>query len=108
MRENDTILVSFEVENQSNREGYETIQMYIQDLYGSVVRPVKELKAFKKMFFKPFETKKIQFKINTEMLKFWNGDLKYVVEDGEFKVFVGGNSADTLEEGFEFVTENKR
>lgn len=102
IQEDQKILVNIEVENQSNCEGYETIQMYIQDLYGSVVRPVKELKAFKKVFFKPFETKKIQFEINIEMLKFWNNNLEYVAEKGEFKVLVGGNSVDTLEEKFFF------
>lgn len=100
MQGDEKILVNIEIENQSNCEGYETIQMYIQDLYGSVVRPVKELKSFKKVFFKPLETKKIQFEINMEMLKFWNNDLEYVAEKGEFKVFIGGNSADTLEEKF--------
>ena len=77
--------------------------MYIQDLYASVVRPVKELKGFQKVFFKPFEKKKIEFEINSEMLKFWNNDLKYVVESGEFKVFIGSSSKDTLEEKFEFI-----
>lgn len=100
MTKEDTILVSVEVENQSNCEGYETIQMYIQDLYGSVVRPVKELKAFKKEFFRAFEIKKVQFEINIEMLKFWNSSLEYIAENGEFKAFVGGNSIDTLEESF--------
>lgn len=100
IRKEDTILVTVEIENQSNCEGYETIQMYIQDLYGSVVRPVKELKAFKKEFFKPFETKKIQFEINLDMLNFWNSNLEYTAESGEFKVFVGRNSVDTLEAEF--------
>ena len=81
-------------------KGYEVIQLYIQDLFGSVVRPVKELKAFKKVFFEPNQTKIIKFEINSEMLKFWNADLKYVVEEGEFKVYVGGDSRNVLEESF--------
>ena len=101
MKENDIIYVTVEVENQSDYEGYEVIQMYIQDLYGSVVRPVKELKGFKKEYFKPYETKKIEFKIDIEMLKFWNECLEYKAEEGEFKVYIGGNSVNTLEETFE-------
>lgn len=100
IKEDEKIIVSIEVENKSDREGYETIQMYIQDLYGSIVRPVKELKAFKKVFFKPFEIKNIQFEIDIEMLKFWNNNLEYVAEKGEFKLFVGRNSVDTFEEKF--------
>lgn len=103
MKENDIIHVTVEVENQSNYDGYEVIQMYIQDLYGSVVRPVKELKGFKKEYFKPYETKKIEFQIDIEMLKFWNEYLEYKAEEGEFKIYVGGNSVNTLEETFELI-----
>lgn len=75
--------------------------MYIQDLYASVVRPVKELKAFKKEYFKPHEIKKIEFEINSEILKFWNEKLEYILEKGEFKVYVGSDSQNVLEEKFE-------
>ena len=97
----DIITVTIDVQNQSLYEGYEVIQLYIQDLFGSVVRPVKELKGFKKEYFKPFEKKQIKFEINIEMLKFWNQNLEYAAEEGEFKVYVGGNSIDTLEKIFE-------
>lgn len=100
MTEEDIITVTIDVENQSAYEGYEVIQLYIQDLFGSVVRPVKELKGFKKEFFKPFEKKQIKFEINIEMLKFWNQDLEYIAEEGDFKVYVGGNSVNVLEETF--------
>ena len=76
--------------------------MYIQDMFGSVVRPVKELKAFKKEYFKPHEIKEVHFEININMLKFWNEDLEYKAEKGDFKVFVGGDSENLLEEKFEF------
>lgn len=101
IEEHEKILVSIEVENESDYEGFETIQMYIQDLYASVVRPVKELKAFKKEYFKPHEIKKIEFEINSEMLKFWNEKLEYILEKGEFKVYVGSDSQNVLEEKFE-------
>lgn len=100
LKQNDYITVTVRVKNNSNYKGYEVIQLYIQDLFGSVVRPVKELKAFKKVFFEPNQTKIIKFEINSEMLKFWNADLKYVVEEGEFKVYVGGDSRNVLEESF--------
>ena len=101
MNKNETITVSVEIENQSDYAGYEVIQLYIQDLYGSVVRPVKELKAFKKKYFKPHEIKYVDFDIDIHMLKFWNEKLEFVAESGEFKVFVGGDSVNVLEDKFE-------
>lgn len=102
INENEEITVTVEVENQSDYEGYEVIQLYIQDLFRSVVRPVKELKGFKKEYFKSYEVKQIDFKINIEMLKFWNANLEYTAEEGEFKVFIGGDSVCVLEEKFEY------
>ena len=101
MKENENIIVTVKVENLSKYEGYEVIQLYIQDLFGSIVRPVKELKAFKKEFFKPYEVKHVKFNIDVNMLKFWNQKLEYVAETGTFKVFIGTDSENTLEEKFE-------
>lgn len=103
IHKNDTVKVSVEIVNESDYEGYEVVQLYIQDLYASVVRPVKELKGFKKEYFKPHEKKTIEFEIDIEMLKFWNEKLEYVAEKGEFKVHIGTNSTKTLEETFELV-----
>lgn len=103
MDENTTIKVSVEIENESDYEGYEVVQLYIQDLYGTVVRPVKELKGFKKEYFKPHEKKIIEFEIDMEMLKFWNEKLEYMAEKGEFKVYIGGDSVKTLQEIFELI-----
>ena len=100
IKKNDIITATLEIENQSNNEGYEVIQLYIQDLYAGVVRPVKELKEFKKVYFKPNETKIVEFKINVEMLKFWNENLHYKAEEGDFKVFIGSDSVNTLEDTF--------
>lgn len=100
IKENDTITVTVEIENQSNNEGYEVVQLYIQDLYASAVRPVKELKAFKKEYFKSHETRQIKFEINVEMLKFWNEHLEHKTEEGGFKVYVGTDSVDVLEDTF--------
>lgn len=98
--EDDTIMVTVDVENTSKYEGYEVIQLYIQDLFASIVRPVKELKGFQKVFFKPLEKKTIEFEIDIEMLKFWNENLEYIAEEGEFKVYVGSSSKEVLEESF--------
>lgn len=99
----DKIIVSVNVKNCSDMDAKETIQLYIQDLFGSVVRPIKELKAFKKVLFKAREEKNIEFTITEDLLKFWNRDLEYDSEKGEFKVYVGSNSRDCLEDKFELV-----
>ena len=72
MKDNEKINVTVKIENKSNYAGYEVIQLYIQDLFGSVVRPIKELKDFKKEFFNPYETKYVKFNISIDSLKFWN------------------------------------
>ena len=93
---NTPITVTLKVKNTSDIAGYEVIQLYIQDLVGSTVRPVKELKGFQKIHFNPQEEKEITFTITDEMLKFWNDKMEFVSEPGEFKVYVGRNSSDTL------------
>ncbi|MNL66613.1 Periplasmic beta-glucosidase precursor [compost metagenome] len=76
------------------------VQLYIRDLVGSSTRPVKELKGFDKISLKPGESKTVSFKITEEDLKFYNTDLKFVAEPGDFKIYVGGNSRDVMETGF--------
>lgn len=101
--ENSDITVSIKVKNNSSIPGKEVIQLYIQDLVASSVRPVKELKGFRKEYFKAFEEKEITFKITMNMLKFWNEKLEYKAEPGEFKVFIGPNSRDTKVGTFELM-----
>ena len=103
MKEDSSITVTVKVKNNSNVPGKEVIQLYLQDLVASVVRPTKELKGFKKEDFEAFEEKEITFEITPDMLKFWNEKLEYKVQIGEFKVFVGTNSEDTMEEVFEYI-----
>ena len=91
------ITVSVKVKNNTNIPGKEVVQLYIQDLVASSVRPVKELKRFKKEYFEAFEEKEITFEITTNMLKFWNEKLEYTLELGEFKAFIGPNARDTKE-----------
>lgn len=86
------IVVDVNVKNISDVAGEEVIQLYIQDLVGSVVRPVKELKAFKKVKILQKEEVDVKFAISEEMLKFWNESMKFEAEEGEFKVFVGSSS----------------
>ncbi|MEL6557732.1 MAG: beta-glucosidase BglX [Bacteroidota bacterium] len=90
----EQLTVSVNVTNTGDIAGKEVIQLYIRDLVGSVTRPVKELKGFQKVAFKPGETKTIKFQITTENLKFYNYDLDYVWEPGDFEIMVGGNSRD--------------
>ena len=85
---------SIKVSNNSSVRGKEVVQLYIRDMVGSVTRPVKELRGFQKVEIDAGETKEITFTITTEDLKFYNYDLEYVWEPGEFEVMIGGNSRD--------------
>jgi len=96
------ILATVEVKNTGNFDGEEVVQLYLQDIYGSVTRPVKELKGFQKIFIKKGETKKVTFTITVEMLKFYNAELKFAAEAGDFNVFVGANSRDVSQAGFNY------
>jgi len=91
------------VTNSGSRDGHEVVQLYIRDLVGSITRPVKELKGFQKVFIKAGETKTVTFAITPNDLKFYNYDLKFVSEPGDFKVFIGGNSRDVKEAGFKLL-----
>ena len=100
MCSSDLIEVNIAVTNTGNYDGEETVQLYIQDLVGSVTRPVKELKAFKKIFLKKGASQTVNFSIGIEDLKFYNNDLKYLAESGDFNVFIGTNSRDVKKAGF--------
>lgn len=91
---NQTIQASVTVTNTGNYDGAEVVQLYIRDMVGSITRPVKELKGFQKVMLKKGESKKVTFDITPENLKFYNGDLKYDWEPGEFDVMIGTNSSD--------------
>lgn len=96
----DSITVSARVTNTGKMEGKEVVQLYTQDLVGSITRPVKELKSFQKISLKPGESKEVTFVLSAKDLKFYNANLEYVAEPGDFKVFVGGNSRDVKEATF--------
>jgi len=79
------------------------VQLYIRDLVGSVVRPVKELKGFEKIFLKKGETKKVTFTLGADDLRFYNDKLEYIYEQGEFEVFVGNSSENVIQSKFELM-----
>ena len=88
------------VTNTGSRDGAEVVQLYIRDLVGSVTRPVKELKGFEKIFLEAGESRKVSFSITPELLKFYNYDLQFVCEPGDFDVMIGGNSRDVKKARF--------
>jgi beta-glucosidase len=88
------------ITNSGKTDGQETVQLYVRDLVGSVVRPVKELKGFEQIFLKAGESRKISFTLQAEDLRFYNDKLEYIYEPGEFKLYIGGNSKDVKETGF--------
>lgn len=101
MNEAGSITASITLTNTGSYDGAEVVQLYIEDKVRSITPPSKELKGFQKIFLKAGESKTIEFKITSEMLKFWNADLKFVAEPGEFNVLVGGNSRDLKAAGFQ-------
>jgi beta-glucosidase len=103
MKSSDKVIATVTVTNNGEYDGEEVVQLYIRDMVGSVTRPVKELKDFKKMMLKKGESKQVSFTIDEEKLKFWNADLKWVSEPGAFKVFIGGSSDKVQEADFTLV-----
>ena len=93
--------VSVNVSNTGNYDGEEVVQLYIRDKVGSVTRPVKELKGFKKIFLKKGESQTVTFTISVEDLKFYDKDMRWTYEPGAFTVFVGANSRDA--QGVDFT-----
>ncbi|MDB5224369.1 MAG: beta-D-glucoside glucohydrolase, partial [Chitinophagaceae bacterium] len=91
---NQTLTASVTVTNTGNRNGKEVVQLYIRDVVGSITRPVKELKGFQKIELRQGETKTVTFNITPNDLKFYNADLKYDWEPGEFQIMIGSNSRD--------------
>ena len=88
-----TIRVSFDLKNTGRYEATEVTQLYVQDKVGSVVRPVKELKGFQRVTLAPGESKTVTFELPVSDLAFWNIDMEYVVEPGDFRLWIAGDSA---------------
>ncbi len=94
------ITASVSVTNTGNKDGREVVQLYIRDMVGSITRPVKVLKGFQKIELKAGEAKTVSFDITVNDLKYYNYDLKYAAEPGDFKIFIGANSRDVKEADF--------
>ena len=92
LKASDVLKVSVSLKNTGKRTATEVAQLYVQDCVGSVVRPVKELKGFQRVELAPGETKTVTFELPVEELAFWNIDMEYVVEPGDFRLWVAGDS----------------
>ncbi|MEP6950170.1 MAG: beta-glucosidase BglX [Ginsengibacter sp.] len=103
LKQDSKITATVTVTNTGKIDGKEVVELYTRQMVGSITRPVKELKGFQKIDLKAGESKNVSFTISVNDLKFYNGDLKYVAEQGDFKVFIGGNSRDVKEAGFKLL-----
>ena len=104
MKKNETITVSFTLTNSGKFDGEEVVQLYLKDQVGSVVRPVKELRDFQKVFLKARASQKITFTIDKEKLAFYNAKLEWTPEPGTFEVQLGSSSTDIrLKDNFELL-----
>jgi beta-glucosidase len=101
LNRSDSLTVSVTLKNNSEVPGQEVVQLYLRDIVGSVTRPVKELKKFTKVMLGPSETKEISFTLMEEDLKFYDYQLNWTSEPGQFKVMVGGNSSEVLKATFQ-------
>ncbi|MEY8868361.1 beta-glucosidase BglX [Meridianimaribacter flavus] len=97
---NNTVEVSVKLTNTGKLKGKEVVQLYMQDLFASVTRPVKELKGFELVELNPNESKTINFTLSKNELGFYSNEGKFLLEPGDFKVYVGGSSNTTLEAKF--------
>jgi beta-glucosidase len=102
IRQGSPITATITVTNNGDFDGEEVVQLYIRDLVGSVTRPVLELKGYQKIMIKKGESKQIDFRITLDDCSFFNADLKWVSEPGDFKLFIGPNSRDVKEASFKF------
>lgn len=94
IKEQDRIKAEIIVYNDSERESLETVQLYVGDCTASIVRPVKELKGFQQVMLQPKQNQKVSFTITKDMLRFYNRNLEFVFEPGEFEIMIGRNSQD--------------
>ena len=103
LKENEVLTVRVDVENTGDRDGFETVQLYIYDVYADVSRPLKQLKRFEKVFIESGKTGTVSFELTTEDFKFYNRELEYVYEPGEIRIFVGSDSKVTDYKSVEII-----
>ena len=103
MKAGSSLIASVKVTNTGSVAGKEVVQMYLRDVVASSSRPVRELKGFEKILLEPGETREVSFEIGMDALSFWNQDMKYGAEPGEFQVFIGGDSRTQNMASFELL-----
>jgi len=99
----ETLRVQVGVKNTGDKAGEEVVQMYVRDMVGSVTRPVKELKGYRKIALDPGEQKTVTFEIRSEDLAFYTKDMEYKPEPGDFKIFTGSSSKDLQSADFKLI-----
>lgn len=104
---NEEIKVGVNIKNKSNKAGFEVLQLYIRDLYAKVSRPLLELKDYKKIYLNPNETKYVEFTVNKEMLKYYDQELNYDVDSGEFIIYVGNSSNNLKDINVKYLKGNE-
>lgn len=103
MKANGKITANINLSNTGNYDGEEVVQLYIGDPAASISQPVKKLKAFQKVFLKKGESRNVSFDIDVEKLKYFNNDLKWIADTGDFKLYIGTNSDDVKETNFKLI-----
>ncbi|HET7837404.1 MAG TPA: fibronectin type III-like domain-contianing protein, partial [Variovorax sp.] len=103
MARNGKVEATVTVKNTGQRAGETVVQLYIQDVAASVVRPVKELRDFRKVMLQPGEERQVRFTVDEDKLKFFNAQLRRVAEPGRFNVQIGFDSQSVREQGFELL-----
>ena len=98
-----TINATVTLTNTGKYDGLETVQLYIRDMVGSIARPLKELKGFKQIQLRAGESRLVSFNINADDLKFYNSNLQFVNEPGDYKLFIGGNSKELQSADFKLT-----
>lgn len=103
VEQEETLQITVDVTNKGSVAGEETVQLYMRDVTGSIVRPIKELKSFTKVTLEPKESRNVTLVIEKKNMGFYNDDMEYLLEDGKFILYVGGNSRDCLEQTIELA-----
>lgn len=104
IRHNESINIKVDITNDGAMEAVEIVQMYVRDRFGSVTRPVRELKGFQRISLKAGETRTVTFDLHTHQLSFYNKEMKYVTESGDFDLWIGGDSNATNHAYFKLIS----
>jgi beta-glucosidase len=99
----ESVTISVDLSNNSDRAAEEVVQLYVRDLVGNVTRPVRELKGFKRVLVEPGQTANVVFELNTDELAFFGRENRMILEAGDFHVWVGGDSRANLQAEFRMV-----